>query len=253
MFAVVDLSDERNRRFEKYRKHPFTVKRCDVFGCAPFFTVEGHGRYSDFGELGRIISRIGTAIFKDGNVPEGLEKCVYSPTVLPLRMLVKSVSEYFREQSTTGRNRKICVVDEKAYAAKEVTELSRYARFVRVVTGRRDTYSAAEQEAFKSFGAVITAGENRNLVCGCDCVIALSDRSFNPSSAELSLVYSKTAACDNVFAVKECSTLPEISDKAPAGIDRFEFYCALFETCGLRINEIPVFNDAKSILNKEFA
>lgn len=253
MFVIVDLSDERNRRFEKYRKHPLTVRRCDVMGCAPFFTVDGHGKYFDREELRKVISGYGSAIFRNGKVPEGFEDCVFLPSVLPLRMLVKSASEFFREQPKRKRNMKICIFDKYAHASEEAAELSEFVRFVRVVTDRADLYHAAEREAYEKFGAVITSGSSAGLSGGCDCVIALNDSEFIPESAEFSLVFSKNSASDRVYAVREKPEPPQKFEDKLNGIDPYEFYCALFETCGMRIGEISAFNDVKTVLDKRFA
>ena len=253
MFVIVDLSDERKRRFEKYRKHIIETRRCDVFGSAPFFIAAGHGVYFDRAELENIIKRSGTALFRYGRIPAGFEKYSYSPSVLPLKMLVRTAALHFREAPVKSRNRTVSVFDRYAFAADEVEELSEYVRFVRVITDRPDVYYASQQRAYKACGAVITVGSERELAAKSDCAIALNDEQFDPLCVKAALVFSKNSACDNVFEAKNSSyTLKEFEEES-AGIDRFLLLCALFETCGYKISEIPIFFDAKSILFKTFA
>lgn len=252
MFVIVDLSDERKRRFEKYRKHIFETKRCDVMGSAPFFIAKGHRQYFDFAELEKIIKRCGTAIFKDGYIPDGMEKYSFVPSVLPLRMLVNTAVEYFRENPSAGRNITVSIVDEFAFAVKEVTALSQYVRFVRVITKRQDLYSSAELDAYSSFGVVILTGKSDCIARGSNLLISLNDGNFNPQDVENALVYSKNTYCENVYSVKNSSFIPAEFEKEMCGTDDFRFFCALFETCGYKIEKIPVFSDAKSILYKTF-
>ena len=252
MFVIVDFSDERKRRFEKHRKHIIKTKRCDIFGGAPFFTASAHKIYFDRAELEGIIRQCGAAIFRDGAVPDGFEKYCFTPSVLPLRMLVKSAAEFFSGAPPAVKNKTVCVADRYAYAAKETAELSRHVRFVRVITGRADAYYAVQKEVYNSSGAVMSVGEDANLTYGSDCVIALSDGVFDPLSVPLSLVYQKNSHCDSVFAARASSFLPSGFEEATAEIDKLEFLCALFETCGYKIPEIPVFSDAKLTLFKTF-
>ncbi len=253
MFVIVDFDDNRNRRFEKYRKHIIETKRCDVLGGAPFFIARAHDVYYDKQELSEIIRQCGTAIFRNGKIPCGFEKYKYSPSVLPLIMLVRSAAQFFEEQPLAGRNLSVSVVDKNGYAAEETVHLSRFVRFIRVATGRPDMYYRAEQEAYRTFGAVITSGSDISLIYGSDCVIALSDNELCASGAKCCLVYLKSTMCDNVFALQKSTFEYNGFENETAGVDRFEFLCALYETCGMKIKEKPIFSETKSILYKTFA
>ncbi len=253
MFVIVDLTDERNRRFEKYRKHIIETKRCDVFGGAPFFVAAGHWKYTDKNQLEGIIKRCGTAIFKDEKIPDGFLKYRFTPQVLPLRMLIKTVAEFFKKAKSNCKNITVCVVDDFAYSADDVLALSQYVRFVRVVTKRPDVYFATQKKAYSAFGAVITVGTDKSLCAKSDCAIALCDDEFDPLSVKCGLVYKKKSACDNVFSPSTASFSPPIFKEEQAKIDSFEFLSALFETCGYKIEKIPIFYDAKSILFKTFS
>lgn len=253
MFVIVDLTDEKNRRFEKFRKHTIETRRCDVFGGAPFFVAKAHGVYFNKDDLEGIIKRCGTAIFKCEKIPDGFQKYRFTPQVLPLRMLVKTAEEFFKEANVSVRNSTVCIVDNLAYAIEDTISLSRYVRFVRVITKRPDVYLAAQREAFSKFGAVLTVGEDNSLAIKSDCAIALCDDEFDPLTVKCALVYRKKSACDNIFQPKTSGFLPPIYDKEAVGIDSFELLSALFETCGFKIGEIPYFYDAKSILFKTFS
>lgn len=252
MFVIVDLSDDRKRRFEKYRKHIIETKRCDILGGAPFFIAKGHKTYFEKEELERIIKRCGTALFKDGYIPDGFEKYQFLPSVLPLRMLVQSAVAFFSENPETGRNLTLSIFDDYAFAAEETEALSQYVRFVKVITKRRDLYCAVQQKVYNLFGAVITVGEDASLAEKSDCVIALNDSQLMSFGMKCALVYCKSSYCGNVFAVCESSFFMRKFDNETKGIDDFLFLCALFETCGYKIREIPVFNDAKFILSETF-
>lgn len=253
MFVIVDFEDNRKRRFEKYRKHTIETKRCDVLGSAPFFIAAAHAVYFDEQELVGIIKRCGTAIFRNGKIPPGFEKYKFTPSVLPLIMLVRSASQFFELNPGFGKNACVSIIDKNGYAADETVHLSRSVRFVRVVTERADIYYRAGQRAYRSFGAVISSGSDSSLAGGSDCVIALSDKEFYPPGAGCALVYSKSTVCDNVFVPRRSTFLYDGFETEACGIERFEFLCALFETCGLKIKEKPIFSDTKSILYKTFA
>ncbi|MCQ2480197.1 MAG: hypothetical protein MJ120_06095 [Clostridia bacterium] len=252
MFVIVDLTDEKIRRFEKYRKHIIETRRCDVFGGAPFFIAKAHGVYFDHDELEGIIKRCGTAIFKENKIPDGFQKYRFTPQVLPLRMLIATATDYFRKVSAGERNRTVCVMDKLAYGLEDTVNLCRYVRFVRVITERPDVYLAAQRESYLKWGAVMTVGTDRSLSAKSDCVIALSDTEFDPLSVKFAMVYEKKSACDNVFAPETSGFLPPNFKDEAAGIDSFELFSAIFETCGYKIEKIPYFYDAKSILFKTF-
>lgn len=253
MFVIIDLSDVRKRRFEKYRKHIIETKRCDIFGSAPFFIARGHSEFYDYDELEGIIKRCGAALFKNKNIPDGLEKYEFSPSVLPLKMLIKTAAEFYRNLPAEKRNVKVSIYDRYARAVSETAELSRYVRFVSVMTLRPGAYRKAAQSVYEESGAVIKVRDFAEREKECTLTVALSDREIIPSVSELCIVYSKYSACDNVFAAQISTFMPEGYEKECDGIDRFRFFCALFETCGYRISEIPQFSDAKSILFKTFA
>lgn len=252
MFVIVDLTDERKRRFEKYRKHIIETKRCNVMGGAPFFVAKCHRQYFNRAELERIIKRCGAAIFKDGIIPDGFQKYSFTPSVLPLRMLVNSAAEFFKENPSAGRNMTVSIVDESAVSQKEVVALSQYVRFVRVITNRPDLYFSAELEAYNSFGAVLLVSKSVAAVKDSNLLIALNDEIFTPQEVKNAIVYSKKSYCENVFSAKESSFVLSEFEKETLGIDKFCFICALFETCGYKIQKIPTFCDAKSILYKTF-
>ncbi len=253
MFVIVDLSDDRKRRFEKYRKHILETKRCDILGGAPFFITKGHRSYFDREQLEKTVKRCGTALFKDGYIPRGFEKYQFAPSVLPLKMLVQSAVSFFCENPGSGKKLTVTIFDDYAFAADEAAALSQYVRFVKVITKRCDLYGTAQQKAYSSFGAVLNVSENDLIAEKSDCVIALSDSRFALTGTECLLVYSKKSYCENVFSAHESSFIPYEFEKEMQGTDRFCFLCALFETCGYKIRKIPVFNDAKSILYKTFA
>lgn len=239
MFVIVDLSDERKRRFEKYRKHIFETKRCDVMGSAPFFIAKGHRQYFDFAELEKIIKRCGTAIFKDGYIPDGMEKYSFVPSVLPLRMLVNTAVEYFRENPSAGRNITVSIVDEFAFAVKEVTALSQYVRFVRVITKRQDLYSFAELDAYSSFGVVLLTGKSDCIARGSNLLISLNDGNFNPQDVENALVYSKNTYCENVYSVKKVLLFLQNLKKRCAEQTIFVSFVLYSKPAGIKSKKFP--------------
>lgn len=252
MFVIVDFSDNRKRRFEKFRKHIIKTKRCDLMGSAPFFVAECHRDYFDPAELEGIIKQCGTALFKDGFIPRGFEKYQFVPSVLPLRMLVRSAASFFRDLPSAKRNISVCVIDEYAYAVEETAALSQYVRFVKVVSKRADLYSSAVEKAYNSFGAVIAVSSDGSLAENSDLVISLNDEKFNMSNIKCGIVYSKKTYSDSIFNVHESSFLLPGFKNETQGIDDFLFLCAVFETCGYKLSEIPIFCDIKSILFETF-
>lgn len=249
MFVIVDMSDCSHRRFEKYRKHPITTRRCDVYGSAPFFVAECHRAYYDRDTLENIIKRCGAAIFRDGIIPAGFEKYDFKPSVLPLKLITGAAAEYFENAPSGKKNRKVCIFDRRASAVSEAAKLSRHVRFVRVVTDRPDVYAEAQKEVYDSSGAVLAVGNRAELADGCDCVTALSDAEFNPQTVGCALVYSKKSICGNVFSPRAEFTLPQCAEKEKRGVDLFRFLCALYETCGYKPEIMPYSSEIKTMLD----
>ena len=73
MLAIVDLTDSRERIFEKFRKHEILISRAVIEKTQPVFIMKAHRKYTDFSLLEKIIRKYGKAVFLNNIIPEGLE------------------------------------------------------------------------------------------------------------------------------------------------------------------------------------
>lgn len=243
MFVVVDMSVRQRRLFEKFRKHEIELKRHDVKGCAPFFVARCHRDYTDFDELKKIISRYGVALLPEGDEAEQhLSSVMFTPTVLPLKMLIKTVGEHFERQGSRC-NLTVTVIDKAAKGCDALPALAKNARYVRVVTSRFDRYEICAGEIFASYGISIALSDNIATAYGSDVIISLDDSELSDFDCGKIICYKKLTENKNVFTLSQSDLSYKKFDCEHYSIDKFTFICALYETCGYYLTQIPCFKD----------
>ncbi len=248
MFVVVDMPDGKKRLFEKFRRHEIELKRHDVKGCAPFFVASCHRDYTDFAQLKKLISRYGVALVgQDEMLKNELSSVLFEPTVLPLKMLVKTVGEYFLREKEQ-RNKTVSVIDENAKACDMLTCLASNVRYVQVITSRLDRYEAAAAEIFNAYGISVGLSDNIATAYGSDVIISLNDKAFADYDCGRIFCYKKHTRNRNAFAFSRTDLSYDKFDCERYGVDNFTFICALYETCGYHIGKIPVFDDLRGAL-----
>lgn len=243
MFVVVDVSDNRKRLFEKYRSHEIQLKRYDVSGCAPFFVAKCHRRYTDFDDLIKTISRYGVALISEGDdLEEKLSSVLFSPSVLPLKMLIRTIGEHFLRQGGKN-NQTVTVVDRAAKGCETLPVLAKSVRYVRVVTSRFDRYESCASEIFSSYGISIDLSDDLATAYGSNVIISLNDNGLEDFDCGKIICYKKLSRQRNVFELTSCDLDYKKFDCKAYGIDPFTFVCALYETCGFSLPQIPIFKD----------
>lgn len=247
MFVIVDMSDNTNRLFEKHRKHPVSVNRVDVMGCAPFFTAKAHCKYTNTADLEKVIRRYGCAIFSSGNVPLELKSLCFTPQVLPLKMLVKTAARYFMNADSTAKKATVTVFDPSAKACDEVSRLCTSVRYVRVVTKKTAVYEKLSNEVFNECGAVLCVTENPQTAQGSDLVIALNSKMIDSVEFKNAVVYKKTTPRRGVTELSKCRIKHLLPACAKGFDDDFLILSALYETCGYKIDNIPVFSGSENV------
>lgn len=241
MLAIVDLTDSRERIFEKFRKHDIIINRLDIEKAQPVFVIKAHRKYTDFFLLEKIIKRYGKAIFLNNIVPEGFEYLSFKEYVLPLKMLIKTADEFYKLHPKYGRKISVGIFDKSACACDETASLCRFVRCVRVITDKTELYEKCAERVYKDCGAGILVSRNRLTANGCGLIISVDDKCVNDIYFGKAVVYRKL--CNN----NDVSELNEYRDSAilplpdSFGIDRFTLLCALYEECGYRQDGISVF------------
>lgn len=247
MFVVIDMSDEKQRLFEKYRKHEISLKRYDVRSATPFFVAKCHKKYTDFNELKRIINRYGVALFDEKTeIPELLKELAFEPSVLPLKMLVRTVSEYFAGQKSRC-DLSVAVIDVSAKVCDVLPLLARQVRYVRVITSRADKYDLCADTIYKTLGISVEISDDLISAASCDIIISVDDKQSDFFTDAKIICYNKTTQKSNVFSLKDSQISYDKFDCDKYGINKFTFICALYETCGYHLKEIPVFKDISTI------
>ena len=242
MLAIVDLTDSRERIFEKFRKHEILISRADIEKTQPVFIMKAHRKYTDFSLLEKIIRKYGKAVFLNNIIPEGLEYLSFKEYVLPLKMLVKTAAEFYKLRPKYGRNLSVGIFDKPACACEEAASLCRFVRCVRVVTDKTETYEKCADRVYKDCGAGMLVSRKRFTANGCGLIIAVDDKCINDIYFGKAVVYRKFSNNNDVSELNECrdSVILPLSDSLE--IDRFTLLCALYEECGYRQGGIPLFS-----------
>ncbi len=241
MFVIIDMSENKNRIFEKYRKHDIQLSRYDVSSSAPFFVLKGHRKYTDISKVKRVVECYGSAVFAKGyEVPEELRSLEFVPTVLPLKMLIKTVAEYFSRQECVG-DLSVSVVDEFAKAGDSLQYLAKSVRYLRVITNRMDRYEFYCNQLYSSTGISVEMSNDLMTAYASDIIISLDDTRLTTFDKSKIIVHKKYSTNKNVRFLDKCDLEYKNFDCTRYGIDKFYFLCALYETCGYRLKDIPTF------------
>ena len=247
MFVIFDMSDDRKRIFEKYRKHETVIKRHDVCSSAPFFVARAHRLYPDFEELRQIAVRYGCALAADDIcLPASFDSLMFTPQILPLRMLIKSAAQALSQKSKS--NISVTVIDKNAKATGDIEQLVPLARSVRVITAKPAAYDETVSSIFNTLGAVVILSDNYSTCYGSNLIIAPDDRELDGFDYGKIIVYKKYSSQANVTSLNKCAFKYRGFDSEEYGVDSCLFLCALYETCGYRLNQLPVFEGAREII-----
>ncbi len=242
MFVIADMSDERKRIFEKYRKHEIILHRHDVKGCAPFFVAECHKKYTDLNELKSIVERYGVALFPDkADIPQIMKPLSFEAEVLPLKMLVKTVGDYL-SKSKSHFDITVSIIDPGAKCCDVICEIASKVRFVRVITNRCDRYDICIRQIFNSLGIRIEVTDDISSANGSDAVICINDSQALRTDCKKVICFNKTCEEMNSTVLLETDARYEKFDSSIYGISPFRLLCALYETCGYHLTKIPLFN-----------
>lgn len=249
MFVIIDMSDAKKRIFEKYRKHETVITRHDVCSSAPFFVARAHKLYPDLAELKHIVTRYGCAIASDGVfLPDSFDSLMFRPHILPLKMLIKSAAAALSSKGKS--NISVTVIDKDAKVPSDIEQLVPFARRVRVITAKHSLYDESVSRIYKNLGAVVMVSDNYSTAYGSDLIISLDDKELNGFDYGKIIVYKKYSPQSNVFVLDKCRFNYHGFDSEKYGVDSYLFLCALYETCGYRLDQLPMFDGAiKTICN----
>ncbi len=247
MFVIIDMSNNQRRLFEKYRRHEIELKRHDVHSCAPFFVASCHRNYTDFDKLRAIVERYGVALFaRDTQVPQQLVDLEFEPTVLPLKMLIKTVAEHLSRQEKRC-DLTVSIIDKSAKAGDVLHYIAKQARYVSVLTSRMDRYEFYTERIYNSMGISVDLTDNLSSLYSSDIIISVDDKELDFFDKSKIISYRKYTQNQNVFTLCESDLFYKKFDCERFGIDKFRFVCALYETCGYHLKEIPIFKDITTL------
>lgn len=243
MFVIIDMSDDRKRIFEKYRRHDIEIKRFDVKGCAPFFCLKAHRRFYDAEEIKKTVGRYGLAVFAhDIPIPHELSDLEFKPYTLPLKMLICSAAAYYGSLGEKQRRECVTVIDKRAKCCDVIWTLANNVRYVRVITDKAEKYEDACRKIYEKCGAAVSVTDKLASAYGSDMIISVDNSEVKDFDCGKIMVYKKTAEQKNAYSFSSCRTVYPGFDCERAGVDSYLLLCALYETCGYRPEGIPLFD-----------
>lgn len=248
MFVIVDMSDNRKRLFEKYRRHDIETKRFDVKSCAPFFVAKSHREYTGLELLKETVKRYGFALFPDKEKPpQPLEELTFTPHVLPLKMLIKTAANHYGALKSAQQKVTVSVVDKMGKASDMIGELASAVRYVRVVSAKTKLYESVSQKIYERCGAVVMVTDNFSTIYGSDIILSVDDKGLENFDVGTIIVYQKYSNLKNVHVMNNTSINYAKFDSESLGVNKYRFICALYETCGYRIYDVPIFEGFEKI------
>lgn len=255
MFCVLNVKERDNSFFEKvfgsFIKDEYTVQTVPVFKGAPFYLLnvtvgkKGVSWESVISAVGKCASRLVTN--RELTIPTNMNVGIYKSTVLYDKMM-KNTFKYILDNNRLKNNpMSISVLDENAEYTEFTKQISAYASMLTVTTLCKEKYYFVCEEITDSTGL---------------CPMLKSD--FADAKIKIDAQRNvMTVNCNReYFNISEgCGfSVPQIYENLlPAGTEKYNFYSALYELCGVFslgecvFDTITVNNEKKSVSDIHFS
>ena len=226
MFCVLNIQQrERNlveRLFGRFRKNEYTLKTIPVFKGAPFYELSAvvgeNGVDWDYvvNVVGKCALRL--VISPEIEMPKNKYIGTFKSDIL-YKMMMQNTFENILKMNNKPLN--ICVVDKKAKFSEFVLRISKFASQISVVTMNKLEY--------------INLCDKMQKINGL-CPSIVSDIVQSQVYIDVDNCIMKINEGENCIEISygKDFLVPEIYEKLmPQGVNKYNFYSALYELCGV--------------------
>ncbi len=226
MFYILDIKKRDNTLFEKlfgcFFRDEYDIQTIPVFKGAPFgvvsVTVGKRGVcWENVMEiLGKCAQRL---VVSDKIIlPPNMNIGVFKSNILYDKMMKNSFVQILKNNHLEKHPLPISILDESGKNAEFTKELSNYAKTLSITTQNKEKYFHICDEITEETGMCPTVSEN------------FADAFVKINTNENTMTVNGYLNISNGLDF----TVPEIYENLlPKGIDKYEFYSALYELCGV--------------------
>lgn len=239
MFCVLNVRRRENtfteRLFGRFIKDDYSLKTVPVLKGAPFFvltaTVGKNGADWEMVEslVGKCAKRL---LVQEGiSLPNNDNIGVFKSNMLYKKIAENTFVEILRNNRINKSPKTVCISDNRANNTAFLSKISHYAKELNVITSAKEKYDEASSNIMKDSGLTVSFLSSRK---NEQIFIDLDNSTMN-------------IRCENgVLNIANGSdfTVPEIyRSLLPNGIDKYDFYSALYELCGVFAVGECIFSD----------
>ncbi len=255
MFCVLKVQKRRNTLFEKvfgsFIKDEYDVQTIPVFKGAPFYLMN-----ITLGKRGMCWEDVITAVGKCSSrlvtnceiaLPQNVNVGLFKSEVLYDKMMKNTFIQILENNDTKNHPVSVSISDEKAEYTEFTKRLSLYASTLTIATQNKEKYFSVCEEITENIGL---------------CPVLKTD--FDNAKVKIN-------TCKNIMTIDydgqflnidngENFTVPQIYENLlPDGVNKYDFYSALYELCGVFslgnciFENIYVNNEKKPVADVHFA
>ncbi len=253
MFCVLSVK-ERNRTlferiFYKFLVDDFSVKTIPVYKGAPFFLLDitTSKKEIDWENVVFAVGKCASRLILNGNItiPEKMNIGVFKSPILYNKMLKNT----FLQLLENNKNRlfQISIMDKNAENTDFTKQVSEYASALNICTTNKENYNSICDEITELTGMCPVLKSN------------FDDAEIKINTDTLTMTICINNENTNVSSGVDFSVPSVYENLLPIGTDKYDFYSALYELCGVFslgesiFDTIMVNNEKKSVKDIHFS
>lgn len=228
MFCVLNVRSRENTFFERvfgcFIKDDYSIKTIPVLKCAPFFwldaTVGKNG--VDWEAVEGMAGKCSRRLLLSGDIelPPNENIGIFKSDMLYKKLMQNTISEILKNNCQKKHPLRICLSDTKGEFASFAADVARYAEKLTVVTQNKAKYEKICSEIMEDTGLSVVLSSSVKY-----------EKIFIDLDEMLMSVNLKNGVLK--FSGGEDFSVPPIYEGLlPHGINKYDFYSALYELCG---------------------
>lgn len=227
MFCVLSVKERNKTFFEKvfgkFLVDDYSVRTIPVYKGAPFFMLDITTSKKEINwenvilAVGKCASRL--ILNKDVLIPENMNIGIFKSQILYMKMMKNTILQIL--ENNKNRLYTVSIMDKSAENIELSKHLSQYASSMSICTVDKEKYSTVCEKITDETGMCPILTNEFN------------DAEIKINTDTLAMTFFDNKENINISAGVDFS-VPEIYEKLlPVGINKYDFYSALYELCGV--------------------
>ncbi len=227
MFCVLRVIRRENTLFERlfgrFVKDFYSLETVSVFKGAPFYiltaTVGKNG--VDWGKIKSMAGKCSQKLLYDGDIPQNEDIGKFKSRILHGKILMNTFVKILKNNCYEKHRAEICIIDSKGDNPSFAARLTKFAAKLTVVTDEKEKYRDICDEILDDTGlsvALCSEPVNANICIDLDNLIM----TVKNKDGIFKITGGEGFRAEKIY-----------EDILPIGIDKYDFFSALYELCGV--------------------